>query len=367
MKITSVESVIVKVPIRHSITLGVGGLDFVENVLVWITTEDGVTGVGESSPWPVFAETAGGCKVIIDQYLAPLIMGEDSDNIEALVAKMDAGVKGHPFAKCGVEMALWDHKGKELGQPLYKLLGGKCRDKISISFSVSGQKTEEDVKEVQWLLEQGIRKFKIKTGVLPLDQEVKRLEAISKVLTPDAQLRLDFNQGLKRDEAMKACSVLEQFNPFYMEQPVPQWDIDSMAMIANNIDTPISADESVFSIHDALRVVSAGACDIVSIKIAKHGGIIGGKKVAAICEAAGINCFAGAMWESGIGIAASMHLTASTPNIVYGSDYYIPKFLMVDDLVKAPLPVKDGYFYVPEGPGLGVEVDMDAVEKYRVS
>lgn len=367
MKITSIESVIVKVPIRHSIMLGVGGLDYVENVLVWVKTDDGVSGVGECSPWPCFAETSGACKVIIDQYLAPLLIGKDPTNIEALVSEMDAQVKGYPCAKTGVEIALWDHLGRELKEPLYKLLGGKCRDKIGVSFSVSGQKLPDDVDEVKWLLDQGIRKFKIKTGVLPLDKEVERLSAISKVLTPDAQLRIDFNQGLMRDEAMKACRVLEQFNPVYMEQPVPQWDIDSMAMIANNIDTPISADESVFSIQDALRVVKAGACDIVSIKLAKHGGISKAKKIAAICEAAGVNCYAGAMWESGIGIAASMHVTASTPNIIYGSDYYIPKFLMIDDLVKEPLPLEDGYFYVPEGPGIGVEVDMDAVEKYRVS
>src|SRR6185437_9208736 len=108
--------------------------------------------------------------------------------------------------------------------------------------------------------------------------------------------------------------------------------------------------ESVFSMHNAIDIVKMHAADMDSIKIMKPGGIIRSKKVAAIFEAADMPCYAGAMWESGIGIAASMHFTASTPNVRYGSDYYIPNFLLLDDMIVEPLNMSDGYIYVPEKP-----------------
>jgi muconate cycloisomerase len=212
----------------------------------------------------------------------------------------------------------------------------------------------------------GLKRFKIKTGVLPVEKDVERLREIKKILPPDAQLRIDYNQGLSWEQAMISCRRCAEFQPTYMEQPVKMWDIEGMARIAAAIDVPISADESVFSIHDCLNVIKAGAADIISIKIAKHGGLCRSKKVAAIAEAAGLPCYAGAMWESGLGVAASLQVTCSTPNIIYGSDYYIPFFFMDDDLIKEPLKIEDGYMLVPHGPGLGVEVDEDAVNKYRL-
>ena len=367
MKIKSVKSIVVRIPLRHKGKLGVGTLDVVENVLVFLKTDEGLIGYGEASPWPVFAETPWGTKDAIDRYLAPCILNEDPLNVEKLLSKMDTVLVGYPFAKAGIETGLLDLAGKILNQPLYKLLGGLVRDSISVSYSVANQDIKKDVQEVEWLLGQGIRKFKMKTGVLPLFKEIKRLEAVSKILPPDAQFRFDFNQGLTWENAITTCRRLEDFHPLYMEQPLKMWNVKGMAQIAQALDTPISADESVFSIYDCLRVVKAGAADIISIKIMKHGGILRAKKIAAIAEAAGLSCYAGAMWESGIGIAASMHCTASTPNIIYGSDYYIPNFLLLDDMIQKPLKVENGYMFVPDGPGLGVEIDMDAVNKYEVN
>lgn len=366
MKIRSVESIVVRIPVRHKGKLGVGSLDIVENVLVFLKTDEGLVGYGEASPWPVFAETPWGTKDAIDRYLGPCVLNEDPINVEKLLMKMDTVLVGYPFAKAGIETALLDLTGKILNQPLYKILGGLVRDRISVSYSVANQDTDKDVKEVEWLLERGIRKFKMKTGVLPLVKEVERLNAVSKILPPDAQFRFDFNQGLTWENAMVTCRRLEAFRPLYMEQPLRMWNIEGMALIAQALDTPISADESVFSIYDCLRVVKARAADIISIKIMKHGGILKAKKIAAIAEAAGLPCYAGAMWESGIGIAASMHCTASTPNIIYGSDYYIPNFLLNDDMIQTPLKVENGFMFVPKGTGLGVEIDMDAVNRYRV-
>ena len=246
-------------------------------------------------------------------------------------------------------------------------MGGKVRDSTTISYSIANQDIEKDLEEIRWLLDQGVFVFKIKTGVLPHKQEATRIEAIRRMLPAHADMRLDFNQGLKRENAVRTCRALEQFEPTFMEQPVAGSDFETMTEIAAAIDTPIMADESVFSMRSAIDVITRRAADMASIKLMKCGGPTRSRKVAAIFEAVGMACYAGAMWESGIGIAASLHVTAATPNIHYGSDYYVPNFLLLDDLIGESLLVKDGRVHVPSGPGLGIEVDWTAVERYRIS
>jgi muconate cycloisomerase len=367
MKIRAIESIVVSVPIRHRSVLGVGSLERVENVIVRIETDDGLVGVGEASPWPCFADNAWSIKAAIDRYLGPSLIGENPLDIERLLLHMDAVLHDYSFAKAALDMALLDIAGRAIGKPLYALLGGKVRDHTTLSYSIANQDAEKDIAEIQWLMDQGFFVFKIKTGVLPFVEEVRRIEAIRRFLPAHTDMRIDFNQGLKRELALKTCRALEPFQPTFMEQPVRGHDLDGMAEIAAAIDTPIMADESVFSMHQALEVVKRRAADIISIKLMKPGGIIRARKVAAICEAADIPCYAGAMWESGIGIAASLHFMAATPNVHYGSDFYIPNFLMVDDLIREPLLMRDGHIYVPEQPGLGVEVDWQAIEKYRAA
>jgi muconate cycloisomerase len=367
MKIKTVESIIVSIPIRHRGVLGIGSLDSVENVIVRIETEDGKIGVGEVSPWPCFAENAWSAKAAIDKYLGPVLIGRDSMEVESLLGLMDATLHDYSFPKAGIDMALLDLVGKFLGQPIYAFTGGKVRDNTTISYSIANQDIEKDLEEIRWLLDQGVFVFKIKTGVLPHKEEVLRVEAIRKMLPSSADMRIDFNQGLKRENAIRTCRALEQFEPTFIEQPVAGADIATMAEITAAIDTPIVADESVFSMRNAIDVVSQRAADMASIKLMKCGGPTRARKVAAIFEAAGMACYAGAMWESGIGIAASLHVTASAPNIRYGSDYYIPNFLLLDDLIVESLPIKDGRIFVPSGPGLGIEVDWAAIDRYRVS
>jgi muconate cycloisomerase len=367
MKIKAVESIIVSIPIRHRGVLGIGSLESVDNVIVRVETEDGMVGVGEVSPWPCFAENAWSAKAAIDKYLGPALNGKDPINIEALLVLLDETLHDYSFPKAALDMALHDLVGKYLRQPIYAFTGGKVRDNTTISYSIANQDTEKDLEEIRWLLDQGIFVFKIKTGVLSYREEILRVEAIRKLLPSSADMRIDFNQGLKRENAVRTCRALEQFEPTFMEQPVVGSDIETMAEITAVIDTPIMADESVFSMRNAVEIVSRRAADMASIKLMKCGGPNRSRKVAAIFEAADMACYAGAMWESGIGIAASLHVTAAAPNIRYGSDYYIPNFLLLDDLIVEGLPIKEGCVFVPEGPGLGVEVDWAAVERYRVS
>jgi len=367
VKIESIETFATCPPIRHAGTLGVGTFDRAESVIVRVRTDTGVEGVGEASMWAPFTDNLYAARETIDRYLGPAVVGMSPFDGEAINQTMERVQHGASSAKAAVDMACLDAAARAVGVPLHTLLGGLVRDRISLSYSVTNQDIDADLAEIRWLLEEGFHVLKIKTGVLAFKPEIERIEAIRKFLPAHADMRIDFNQGLERELAIRTCRALEQFEPTFMEQPVKGHDIDMMARIATAIDTPIMADESVFSMQNALDVVKAGAADIASIKLMKPGGILRSRKVAAIFEAAGMPCYAGAMWESGIGIAASLHFMASTPNVRYGSDFYIPNFLLLDDLVVEPLRMGEGHIYVPEAPGLGVDVDWKAVEQYRVS
>lgn len=367
MKIVALETIITRPPIRHVGHLGVGKLTSVDNVIVRMRTDEGIIGTGEASPWAVFADNAQSIKATIDHYLAPAIVGMSPFNVEAILIAMDAAHYGASFAKAGVEMAVLDAAGKALGRPVYDLLGGLVRDRINISYSVANKDVDADLAEIRWLLGEGFKVLKIKTGVLKPKAEIARIRAIRELVGADFDLRLDFNQGGSRDQAMRLCRALEEFSPTFIEQPMKGFDLDGMAELTRSLDVPIMADESVLSWEQGFQVVKRGAADILNIKIAKTGGIVRAKKVAGLCEAAGIPCYAGAMWESGIGIAASLHFACSTPAVKYGSDFYTGTHLTTDDLIVDALRIVDGDILVPQGPGLGVEVDWDAVERFRVA
>jgi muconate cycloisomerase len=367
MKIKSVETIITRPPIRHPGRLGVGDLTQVEAVIVRIKTDTGVIGVGECSPWAVFADNAFAIKATIDHYLGPAIIGLSPFRVENILLAMDAAHYGSSFAKTGVEMAVLDALGKTLECPISDLLGGCVRDRISLSYSVTNQNVQADLDESQWLLDQGFKVLKIKTGVLPEREEIERVEALRRLVGDEFDLRIDFNQGGHRERVTRLCRDLEAFRPTFIEQPFKGFDLDGMAALCAVLDTPVMADESVLSWEQAFQVAKRQAADIVSIKIAKMGGLTRSKKAAAVLESAGMPGYAGAMWESGIGIAASLHFACSSPAIKYGSDFYTANYLLMDDLILEPLKVEEGDILVPTGPGLGVEPDWDAIERFKVS
>lgn len=366
MKIRSIETVVTMQPLQRRRKLGVGALDTVDAVVVRVTLDTGIEGFGECSAWPVFNDNAFSVKAAIDHYLTPAVLDVSPLDLEEINLRMDKALHDERSAKTGVEMAIFDAAGKALGCPAYDLLGGLVRDRVPLSYSVASQDQRQEADETEWIMRQGIGIIKIKTGVLSEREDIARVAALREVVGDGFDVRIDFNQGGHRESVLRLCRALEAFHPTFIEQPVKGWDIEGLAEIARALDTPVMADESVMSLHDGLKVIRAGAADIISIKIAKVGGIIAAKKLAAICESAGVPAYAGAMWESGIGIAASLHFACSTPAVKYGSDFYTASFLLEDDFLLAPLITDAGAILVPSGPGLGVDVDWDAVRRYAV-
>ena len=202
--------------------------------------------------------------------------------------------------------------GKALGTPVCNLLGGPFRDEIPLSFSLANPDLAADVEMAKRLYGEGLRIFKVKTGAAGHAEDLRRLEILRAELADDVDLRVDYNQALDVFDAIPKLRDVEAFRPTFIEQPVDLHRLDAMAEIARALDTPIMADESVFSPADALAVAGQRAADIISIKVMK-GGTLNVRRISAVAQAAGIPCYGGDMAESGLGHLAGAHVIAATP------------------------------------------------------
>ena len=356
-----------RLPGRWKRRLGIGGVkDSFNNVIVKLDTDAGIVGWGEAATAPVFPGTTEAAVAALHVHLRPVLIGADPFRIEWLLERAEQSVMHCAEAKAAMEMALFDIVGKALKTPVYTLLGGAYRREIPLSFSVANPDVGEDLEVIQRLYNDGVRLFKIKTGSIDHRDELKRLERLRTSLPDDIDFRIDYNQALQPYDAVRRLRDIEQFRPTFIEQPVGSDKVEALAHISHAIDTPIMADESVFSAATALQISARHMVDLISIKVMKNGGMLRARDVSGIAQAAGIACYGGDMAESGIGHSAGTHLIAATPNISLGCEFYQATYYLQEDLLATPFPVKNGKVHVPSSPGLGIEVDEGRVEKYAV-
>ncbi|HYR39243.1 MAG TPA: enolase C-terminal domain-like protein, partial [Methylomirabilota bacterium] len=280
-----------------------------------------------------------------------------------LARELARRVQGNPFARAAVEMALWDLNGKALGVPVHRLLGGRVRDRVPLSWSLAVADHDAEVEEARAKVARGHRIFKIKTAALPLAEDVARVKRLREALGPDVSLRVDANQGWDRSTALKAIRALEPWNLDFVEQPVPRWDLEGMAEIAKRVSVPIMADESCFSPHDALAIARLGGVSILGLKVTKSAGISNTLAIARIAEAAGMTCYVGCMIETSLGTAAYLQVALAAAPVTWGCELFGP-LLLKGDVVRDPVRYADGCILGLDRPGLGVEVDEAAVKEW---
>lgn len=366
-KIDALAVYLVQWPLKMKRRHGVGDIERVlPGVILEIRTADGLTGWGEAAPWSVFSGTAEASAAALDRYLRPVVLGRDPADAGGILGDADRVVVGEPAAKAALDMALLDLRGKAAVLPAVDLLGGTVRKKVPLSVSIANPDLDEDLDFAASRIREGVRLFKVKTGFLAHQEDLGRLERIKAVLPPEAEMRIDYNQGLDPHDALRQLRDIEQFRPGFIEQPVPRDRRDVMAELARALDTPILADESVFTPAEALEMTRSRFADCVSIKLMKCGGTRAAQAIAAIAAAAGIPAYGGTMYESGIALAAGIHLACATPNFTLGAEFYTANFVLGVELLTEPLRLADGCSHLPDGPGLGIAVDPAALKHVAV-
>lgn len=360
VRITGMDVHLVSWPLKMKRRHGVGDIEqSMPGVIVKLTTDSGIVGWGEAAPWSVFTGTAEGNAQALHVYLRPLVIGSNPLKVTSLMRAVDKVVVGCGEAKAALEMALLDIAGKCLKTPVAQLLGGVYRDEVRLSVSIANPDFDEDLAFAERCTAQGIGIFKVKTGFLSHEEDMRRLERLREALPAGSDVRIDYNQGLDPWNALRQLRDMEAFRPTFIEQPVKREQRDAMAAITAALDTPVMADESIFSPAEAIDMVRLRGCDLVSIKIMKSGGIARAREIAAIAEAAGMAAYGGTMFEGGVASAAGLHMVAATPNISLGAEFYTSTFVMGVDILETPIEIRDGHSQVPTGAGLGVDVDED--------
>lgn len=370
MKITRVETIPVKVPIDpRRATRGARGSHLESPFLILkVHTDEGIVGLGEVSCTPGWSgEDQVTAAHVIKAYLEPLLIGETPTAIEYLMTKLNRGLAANPFTKSGIEIALWDILGKQAGLPVYRLLGGPVREFVPTKYSVSGLEPERAAEIAGWATDLGFRVMKVKVGLDP-EEDVARVRAVRKRVGPEVRLGVDANGGWAPRVAIQTIRRLASEEIYFAEQPVAPLDVAWLADVRRNVDVPVLADESVYTLQDAMALVRADAADVLSVYIGKGGGIGPARKIAAVAEAAGLTCTIGSNLELGIASAAMIHLAMATTGI--GAEEFpcdiLSRFFYEDDLLAEPLPIEAGHARPLERPGLGVELDDAKIRRYRV-
>jgi muconate cycloisomerase len=336
--------------------------------MIFVRTDTGIEGIGEANGSPDWSgETALGAKALIDQHLSPRLVGEDPRRIRHCMARLDRTF-ANSFAKAGLEMALFDILGKSLDASLSQILGGAVRSPdLPLRFPVMPVGPAESADVARRMVGEGCRTIKLKVGHDPLDFDLERVRLVRDAVGPDVRITVDANGGWSVNEAIRAAWRLEEYGVAFVEQPVHRLDLDGLARVRSQIRLPVMADESVFTVQDALACIQKGAADIISVYPGKHGGILDTVTIVEMAEAAGVHCAIGSNLEWDIASAAMAHVAVALPNIAierYASDIMGP-FFHIEHALETPLRYSAGQITVPDGPGLGVTLDLAQLAPLR--
>lgn len=352
MIIASIQIQHIDSPLRRTIETSLGNVGPIRGVLLKINAEDGLTGIGWATENPFYAgETIKSMESAIEDVIFPFIRGKDPLDIESIMEGIEKRLLFNYRVKSAIDMALHDLIGKSLGIPLYQYLGGLSRESIA-SIRIIGVDTPTNMlQEVLELQQQGYRHFKLKLDGQP--QDVERVKAICESINPEVNIILDPNQAYTPKGAIQLMNRLHQYaNIAILEQPVPVHDLKGMALVRQSVGVLVEADESVRNIYDAYRIIESGAADILSLKVSKMGGIHWARKIADLCEGAGIPCLVGADVGSCVHDLAQLHLAVSHNNIrCFGCEIGESTRMVNDPIIG--LDIRDGLLYPPKEPGLG--------------
>ncbi|MFP4020389.1 MAG: mandelate racemase/muconate lactonizing enzyme family protein [Halanaerobium sp.] len=353
MKIKDIKIYSLKIPLIKEFKTSLRTVDTADELIVVIESEEGKFGYGEAAPTAVITgDTKASISGVIKNYIRPVLIGEDIENIEKLHFLIEKAAVNNSSAKAAVEIAVYDLFAQNYGAPLYKILGG-YRESLISDLSISVNPPAEMKEDALTAVKDGYQVLKLKVGK-GIEKDLNRVRAVREAVGNKIKIRLDANQGWKAKEAIYIIEKMEAENLKIelIEQPVKANDYQALKFVRDSVYTPIMADESLFSAEDCLRLLKMQACDLINIKLMKAGGIYNALKINAIAEANGIEVMVGSMLEAKVSVTAAAHLAAAKKNITR-LDLDAPLYL-VEDPIKGGIKMNGPQISFPEGTGLGI-------------
>ncbi|TPE48954.1 muconate/chloromuconate family cycloisomerase [Amaricoccus solimangrovi] len=367
-KIERIETTVLDIPTIRGHVLSMTTMTAQSIVLVRIRFSDGSVGLGEGTSIGGMSygpESPESIKVAIDAYIAPLLEGRDGNDVNGAVALVEKAVRGNPIARCAVEIALWDGLGKRLGVPVSQLFGGAVRRAMPVAWTLASGHSETDIAEAEKMLATRRHNiFKLKIGKRRVREDLAHVAAIADAVGDRASIRVDVNQAWSLTEARQGLAGLAAIGVDLAEQPIRTGSLAALRALTERTGVAIMADEQLNGPADALAVAAERAADVFAVKIGQSGGLKRASEVVAIGEAAGIGLYGGTMLEAGVSTAAALQLFATVAHLDWGTELFGP-LLMTDEILAEPIIYRDFSVHLPEGPGIGVELDEDKVAFHR--
>jgi muconate cycloisomerase len=362
--IRRVDAIPVALPLKAPMKMAAETITAAQNLLVRIEAADGSVGWGEAASAPTMTgDTQGGLVAAVRHHIGPPLVGQDATTWPVLRKTLHRVLVGNGGAHSAVEMALLDLVGRARGQRLIDLVGRPRRQAVKPMWLLGNPTLEADVAEAKAKQKQGFNFFKLKIGVKPLAKEIAIAFAVREAL-PNTPLCADANCGLTLAAARTYVVKTRKAGLMFVEQPLAHDDLAGLKALTKASKVPIGIDEGIHGLADIEAQARAGAGGI-SLKLIKLGGISAAIEAGKMCQRLGLSVnIAAKIAESSISSAAALHLACAVPKADWGVS--LTHFYLAEDIVKRPLPLADGLVALPEGPGLGVEVDEAAIARFRV-
>jgi o-succinylbenzoate synthase len=363
MKISHLKLYHLRMPLVSPFETSFGRIETRECILIEAFAS-GLVGYGECAADrdPGYGyETSGTAWHILRDYLAPAVLSSELTNIEEF-QKIVSSIKGHNMAKAGLEMALWDIKGKVEGVSLRKMLGG-VRERVEVGVSVGLQESPDElVRVVEKYQHAGYGRVKIK--IKPY-RDVEDTRAVRRAF-PELRLQVDANSAYTLDTA-ESLQPLDELGLLLIEQPLSEDDLWDHHYLQSHFKTPICLDESIMSPRHARQALEMDACRVINIKAGRVGGLSQAIAVHNICQAKDIPVWCGGMLETGVGRATNLALASlqgfSLPGDISATDRYYTQ-----DITQEIFQLnQDSTIDVPNQPGLGVSIDRKALESFTLA
>ena len=363
--IRRVDAVPLALPLKAPMKMSGIAITRAENVLVRIEAVDGTVGWGEAASAPTMTgDTLGGLVAAVRDHLAPVVRGQDAWERPRLVAALRRALLGNTGAHSAIEMALLDLAGRAAGARAIDLIGRPRRTSVRPMWLLGNATADDDITEAHAKQREGFNFFKLKIAVKPLAAEIAAALRMRQTLGPAVPLCADANGGLTLDAARRYIEGTRKAKLMFIEQPLRHDDLKGLRSLTRASRTPIGVDEGIHSTGDIEAHARCGAGG-VSLKLIKLGGIGAAIEAAGLCRRLGLSVnVAAKVAESSIGTAAAIHLACAVPSISWGVS--LTHFYLAEDVVKSPPILQDGLVLLPSGPGLGVDIDEAAVERFRV-
>ena len=372
MKITALDHVTVSIPVRPFAQGGIApyrgardpkGTSHAVSTLFKVTTASGAVGWGEMSPFLAPSIMTA----VVEDYLKPRVIGRDLFRLSEIMADFDPLYTPHLNTRvlaAGLEMALWDAIGRETRRPIADFFGGRRRDTIAVAwcFGITGR--QETVEFLARARDAGVGCVKTKAGA-DIDADLERADWLANAAGGSVAVRVDMNQNQSLADALRYVRGIEGMGFQFIEQPIAVNDPKGLRSLRYRGTTPIAINEDAYVPQQLLRLHQADAFDVAVLDLDHGGGLLSVARQAALAEEARIPLAQHCGWDLGIKVAAILQLSAALPVFSYEMDSTY--FAHADDVLSKPLASDGGAFRVPEGPGLGVQVDEAKVKRYRVA